>query len=108
MSAKMRQRVERMIIRRALLDLLHAGFLLNVDNGGDDYELDEPSRSIKEILSVMFASDADLVVVHHPGERNYFGWVHFIHGNGCDVLSDHSSSIREWMFDALDLAEQYS
>jgi len=109
MSVKMRQCVERIIARRVILDLKAAGFLLNINNGGDDYELPRPTNNIKELLAAMFATDDERLYVFRPGQEKPFAWVWFVYGNdGWDVVSDYTTNIDAYMKGASELANKYS
>jgi hypothetical protein len=105
-SVKARQRVERSIIRRAILDALHAGYTLNVNNGGDTHELEKPSGKCKDILGAMFATDDEHLIYYKDGKR--VGWAYFVHGNGWCVLSDHSTNLEAVLKGASDLADKYA
>lgn len=109
MSATMRRRVERVIARRVVLDLKHAGFLMNVDNGGDGLELPAPSADVRAVLGAMFAADEDRLYVYRPGAAKPFGWVYFVYGNsGYDVVSDHTTNLATVMEGATKLADAYA
>jgi hypothetical protein len=91
---KMRQRVERLIARRIILDALHAGYGININNGGDQEELSEPSRNIKEILAAMFATDDEYIYIYRKEDEKWkqIGWVYLVYGNGgWDVVSDYTA-----------------
>jgi hypothetical protein len=103
----MRQRVERTIVRRVILDVLAAGYSINVNNGGDTEELPAPSRSAKEVLGAMFATDDEYLILYQNGKR--IGWVWFVYGNGgWDVVSDYSTNLEPVMKGSSDLADKYS
>lgn len=108
-SVKMRQHVERQIARRFLLDALAAGYRVNIDNGGDTYELPEPSDTLKIILDAMFAADDDRLYLFKPGADKPFAWIWFVYGNsGWDVISDHTTNIRALVERASKLADKYA
>ena len=107
MSVKARQRLERMIARRLILDAIAAGYSLNVNNGGDRSELIRPSRNVREVLSVMFATDDEHLLFFKDGKR--VGWAWLIYGNsGWDVISDYSTNLDPIMAGASALADKYS
>ncbi len=107
MSAKMRQRVERSIAKKVILDGIAAGYAINVNNGGDIDELAAPSVKIKEILAVMFATDDERLLFYK--KEKYIGWVWLIYGNsGWDVVSDYTTNLREIMKGASELADKYA
>ncbi len=105
-GVKMRRHVEKVIARRVILDLLHAGFTLNVNCGDEDDELPEPSNKAKTVLDAMFAADEDWLLVFQDGKR--IGWVYFVYGNdGWDVVSDYTVNLESHMAGANTLADKY-
>jgi hypothetical protein len=100
------QRVERTIIRRAVLDLIHAGYSLNVNNGGDDPELPQPSRTCREVMEALFATDDEHLMVYNP-DGSRCGWVYLVHGNGWCVISDYTTNLDEVLKGASDLADKF-
>jgi hypothetical protein len=55
MSVKMRQRFEKMIARRLVLDAVHAGYAVQVSIDGVEDALPKPSTSVKDVLAGMEA-----------------------------------------------------
>lgn len=111
MSVKMRQRVEKIIARRVILDAIAAGFYLNVDNGGDEGELPKPSNKCKEVLNAMFATDDEHLVFYklNGKQMRKVGWVYFVYGNdGWDVVNDYTTNLNPVMQGANELADKYS
>lgn len=126
-SVKMRQRVERMILRAVVRECLQKGYALNVYNGGDEMELPEPTTSLKTILDACMAADEDRLWVCRPrkpedGPPDYrkwdrrletpgwraVGWVLFVYGNsGWNVVSDHTVNLQDVMGPAEALTERY-
>jgi hypothetical protein len=108
---KARQRIERNIARRFILDAIHAGHALNVNNGGDSHELPAPSTKAKEVLAAMFATDDEHLIVYSKGVGGRWvrtGWVYLVYGNsGWDVVSDHTTNLKDLMKGAMALADRY-
>jgi hypothetical protein len=106
-NVKMRQRLEKMIARRVILDAIQAGYALNINNGGDENELPAPSMKVKEVLAAMFATDDEYLGYYKDGIQ--VGWVLFVHGNdGHDVVSDYTVSLEPVMKGASTLADKYA
>jgi hypothetical protein len=106
MDVKKRQRVERAIVRRAVRDLIAAGYKLNVDNGGEEFELPAPSASERAVVAAMFATDDEKVYAFKGGQN--CGWVWFVYGNdGYDVICDSTISLAGVLKGAEELAERY-
>lgn len=109
MSVKMRQHVERQIARRFIMDAKAAGYTMNVDNGGDEFELPEPTNNVKLLLDTMFATDDERLYLFLPGKERPVGWVWFVYGNsGWDVISDYTTNLQHVMDGASKLAEKWS
>ena len=119
MSVKMRQEVERKIADAAVKSLLAAGFVISVDNGGDEYELAH-STDKDAILKAMFLADEDRLFVEpsstvkgtRRGNSPWFGWVYFVYGNdGWDVISDYTINLEKFIgegTEAWKISEHYS
>ena len=108
MDVKFRQKVERSIVRRVVLDAIKAGLEVNINNGGDGFELQNPTNKSKVILQEMFATDEEHLVLYKDGK--FLGWVFFVYGNsGWDVICDYSSSwtLEELMKNANELANKW-
>jgi hypothetical protein len=116
-----RQMIEKRIARRFILDAIHAGYWLNVYNGGDTNELPKPSNKAKEVLAAMFATDEETLLVYRkatvenegrtpkPGLIR-FGWVHLVYGNdGYDVIGDYTCNLDDLglMKGANELSDKY-
>lgn len=105
MSIKARQRVERTIARRVVLDALRLGYGLTVNNGGDDDEIPVTYKA-KPVLAVMFQTDDEFLKLWRDGK--YVGWVRFIYGNdGWDVVNDYTTNLDDVMAGADKLADLY-
>lgn len=108
MSVKMRQEVERKIAEAVIDEALKQGYRLNVENGGDKFELPEPTTDRDKILEVMFATDDEHLFFYKEGKKSV-GWVWFIYGNsGWDVISDHSTNLASIMGPADKISDHYS
>jgi hypothetical protein len=106
MNVERRRRVEKAIVRRAVLDLLKAGYTLNVDNGGDGFELPAPSGKAKVVLAEMFATDEERLFAFRDGRP--VGWLWCVYGNsGYDCIADHTANLADVLRGAGELAERY-
>src|SRR5262245_51001797 len=121
MSVKMRQEVERKIVRRFVKDALAAGYRLAVslERGYDTDDMLLGSRDLKKIMEEAFAGDECHIFVQ-PAEGpttieddadlrerlygatkrltrvNSIGWVYLVMGNdGYDVISDYTMNLEE-------------
>ena len=94
MTNEQRTTIERRVVTRTVDALLAAGFELNLENGGDDYELPDFTRDHKVFLDALFAADEDRIFARRPGKLGR-GWVYCVYGNdGWDVISDYTTSLE--------------
>ncbi len=91
--------IEWQIIKRAVQDLLKAGYQVSVDDGRT-----EPSTDVEKIMDALFSVDEEYLIVTHP--HNKSSWIFLVHGNGIDVISDYGTSLDAVLKGALDLAER--
>lgn len=106
-NVKLRQMVERRIVRKVILAGRKAGFTFNVANGGDHPELPDPTNDVRNILGAMFATDDEHLLFYKDGKR--VGWVYFIYGNGnggLDVISDCTTNLEPVLAPVCDWVNQ--
>lgn len=91
-------------MRTAIFELRDHGFLLCVDSGGDDYDINR-SNSGDAILRLMpKGHEQRLIAVGASG--NVFGWIHFIYGSeGHDAICDYTLALDPYIPETLALAE---
>lgn len=98
--------IERAIIRRAMQDLLAAGFEVRVHDG-EQYACDR-TNALNDLMAAVMSTDEDQAFVYVPGDR-YPSFVHFVYGNdGWDVLHDHSVRLQRYFAGAQVLAERFA
>jgi hypothetical protein len=87
---------EHRIVRKTVATFLNAGYLLNVDNGGDEMEVAEPTANQTEILEHLLATSDARLFVYRPGQGEWFGWVWFVYGNddGSTVIADYTTNLE--------------
>lgn len=102
---KARQRVERQICRRIILDALAMGYTIKVYDGEETFG---PFNKCKPVLDAMFSVDEEHLIFYKKGKRA--GWVFLIYGNANDVLSDYSDNeaTRQIVEGASKLADELS
>jgi hypothetical protein len=119
MTVKARQRVERLIARRLILDALRAGYTLSVFDGEEITV--QQSAVACEILRALFTTDEDWLLFSRPGDPpvelqpgfrptvNAEGWVRLVYGNdGFDVISDYTTNLETVLAGANKLADRYA
>ena len=98
--------MEAAIVRNAVFELLDHGFLLCVDNGGDDYEIDRGDSGDAVLAELMHTDEERLIAIRAD---QIFGWVHFVYGNdGYDVICDHTVSLEPYLPETMALVETLS
>lgn len=84
--------VERDIVTRTVDLLLSMGYLLTVDDGGDEYPI-EMSMDRDAVLAALMETDMDQLGVS-GADGAMIGWIMFVYGNdGWNVISDYSMSL---------------
>lgn len=96
--------LERRIVRAAIHEFIGAGFRLDVNDGEETTLRD--STNGQTILAAMFSTDEDYLIVRKDGK--HVGWVRFIYGNGCDVISDYTMSVESFLTEANAISNQYA
>ena len=103
-----RQRMERSIARAFIRSPIAAGYTINVDNGGDEYELPTPTNSLRTVMKTMFATDDERLYLFKNGQPDPFGWVYFTYGeSGWDVICDYTINLEPLMGLANKLSDKY-
>lgn len=115
-AIKARQRVERSIARRVILDALRAGYTLSVFDGEEATLL--YSDDSKSILKALFTTDEDWLLFHNADNDRKLdtrgippndGWVQFVYGNdGYDVISNYTINLERVLTGAFALADKYA
>lgn len=98
-----RQRIERAIVRRVVKDALAAGYVLSVDDGGDELAVEEATKT-KPVMDALLNTDDDTLILRRNDER---GWVRFVYGNsGWDVINDYTTNLEDVLAWANRMAER--
>lgn len=86
--------IEEYIVASCIRELLAGGYVLSVDNGGDDYEIHR-SDDFDAVMAEMMNTCEDFLVVYERDGRLPIGRILFVYGNdGYDVISDLNVSIE--------------
>lgn len=85
--------MEKKIVANLLKKILANGFSVNIDNGGDCYELDAPTQCFKTLCKEVGAAGHDNLILFKEGRE--YGWVSLIWGNGEDIISDYSINLEK-------------
>ena len=92
-NVKLRQRIERNIVRKIVGNALRAGYRINIHNGGDGLELKGSTDSMEVMMKELFATDEEHIIFYEHGRR--IGYVFLIYGNGnmgLDVVADYADN----------------
>lgn len=92
--SKTSEQIEVEIATKLIDDALAAGFTIDV-NDGEDTPL-ENSTDKAAILAAMRSTDEDYLILKKAIGANKFlaGWVRFVFGNECSVISDYTMNIE--------------
>jgi hypothetical protein len=95
--------VERRIVRKTVLALLAAGYLLSVDDGGDGLAC-EPTTRLADILAALGNTDVDTLMAENEVHR---AGVQFVYGNdgGENVICDYSMRLEDVLGPVMAYAE---
>jgi hypothetical protein len=107
-SVKLRQHIERRIVRATIAALLAADYLLGVKDGinGGEVVL-KFSKDPDEIFKAMFSTDDDELMVFKPDQPQQYGFVQFVYGNdGYDVIHDHTVNLGDVLQPVSELADR--
>lgn len=97
--------MEQTIVRAVIRSAIAAGYTISLDNGGDDFEL-EDSRDKEQIFGEMFATDDESLLLRKNGRERF---VRFVFGNdGWDVVCDYTAKLDEdVMIEANKISDAY-
>lgn len=88
------------VVKKVIKAAIKAGYYLNINNGGDTYELEKPTQNVNLLMENVHLADEDVLIVYirtlpeETGTR--FGWVQFIYGNakdGSEVIADYTTNL---------------
>jgi hypothetical protein len=100
--------VERAIIRRAITDVLAAGYLVRVHDG-EDWAC-EPTLDLGVLMAAIMATDEEKLVVYRHDSKGAkwvpHGWIFLVHGNdGWDVINDYTTNLEDVLKGATELGD---
>lgn len=101
--------VERRIVGKVVRDLIAAGYVISVNDGGEEDVLVGVTDETL-IFKALASTDADTLRVSkkgsHPGTPRGTSFVYLVWGNDCSVISDYGMSLEEIMRPALALSNE--
>lgn len=89
---------EKQITKRCVELLLDAGYMLTINNGGDENEF-KPSLNKDFIIAEMMQTDEEHLIVYEQiplgtSKKSRFGWIFFVYGeDGWDVINNHTTNL---------------
>ena len=84
--------IERQIVKLLADTILQSGYLIEVDNGGDEDEIAlAPTADRSAVMEALFASGYDKLNVY-DNTGNYLGFFYLIYNLGAYVISNYTSS----------------
>lgn len=104
MKIEQRIAIEKRIVTKIVEDGLAAGYVLAVENGGDEHEYQGTDKA--RILEELFACDEEWIYFYTQ-DGHYKGQVYLVYGNdGYDVMADYSLSLEDVLKGANELADK--
>lgn len=107
--------IESKIITQAATSLVEAGYYIQGFDGC--FHTTKETQDVAAILDKCFATEESRIYVYCfpvDGEPTNdvanllpCGWVQFIHGNGADVMADHTTNLDDVLSAASDLADSF-
>lgn len=108
--------IETAIITQAAKSLIEAGHFIHIFDGAE--LVGEKTQDLEAIMRECFATDMTAFYVYGvpsaAGDEalsldklTALGWVQFVHGNGVDVMADHTVNLQSLLQAASDLADSY-
>ena len=85
--------MEKRIVNNLIKKIVEAGYAVNIDNGGDCYELSNATTCLKTIRKEIGATGHDNLILFKDGVEH--GFVTLVYGNGEDVISDYSINLEK-------------
>lgn len=84
--------IEKRIVNKLLRRIIDQGYLINIDNGGNCYELKFPTKNLSVIRKELRATGHDDLILFRNDTR--IGFISLVWGNGEDVVSDYSCCLE--------------
>lgn len=112
MTVRMRQAVERAVVKAAVMGLLDAGYTLRVDYDRG-YDSATPwTTDRKTLFAALFACDEEWIMVRkgegNPQDMTADAFVFLVYGNdGWDVISNYSVSLEPALAKADKVARRF-
>lgn len=92
---RLRQLIERAVVRQAITDLLAAGHTISLNNGGDQDEV-SLSTDLAALMASIQETDEEYLLVYPKDAdgTSRQGWIRLIYGNdGWDVMNDYTTNL---------------
>jgi hypothetical protein len=108
MNVRLRMKVEELLVKQVVAELLAAGYSLGVHDG-EELTIHH-SRNLNAIVKKLFTADRDDIYVYVDGgnkrDTRCDYWVRCVYGNeGIDVISDYSLHLEPQIKPVMALAE---
>lgn len=95
------QAIEKRIITQAAKSLIGAGYSIRVYDGVEF--VTGQTKDVKAVMAEVFATEETYFYAYQGDACTGFVW--FVHGNGCDVITDSSTALDPVLQAASDLAD---
>jgi hypothetical protein len=108
-SKKSTSQMQEEIVTLLVNSLIAAGYLLTVDNGGEEDEITDSNSAI-DTMAVMRATADETIYARKPGEEgSYFVSLIYGYGNQAwEMISDYSVALEDVLKPANDLGNAFA
>lgn len=96
---------EKRIIRKTVSLLIKSGYVISV-NDGEELVL-KRSRKTTEIMDQIGHTEETYFYLRDRNTMERRGFIHFVHGNGGEVISNHSDSLDELLKPIMDYSDRF-
>lgn len=102
---------EKSIVMKIVNDALKNGYFVNIDNGGDGFELKKKTNDINLIIDALFATDEEYIFFYEKGNEigkyKQIGYVYLVYNNDTDVICDYTCNekMEELLSESFELAQ---
>jgi len=102
---------EKSIVMQIVNDALRKGYFVNIDNGGESFELKKKTNDINLIIDTLFATDEEYIFFYEKsgeiGKYKQIGYVYLVYNNDTDVICDYTCNekMEELLSDSFELAQ---
>ena len=88
---RLNNQIEARIVKALVHEMIVRGYLVSVDNGGDEYEITR-SHDEKAILDACALCDEDTFYFHNANDGKARGCIYVLYGEGDTMITDYTDN----------------